>query len=84
VQRPQTLRYRPEMKQSSRKLVLRSETLCIVAPVDLARVNGGSETGRKTGCTLSTLGSDSPQNAGVLATPMFEPESPQVAPCRAT
>jgi hypothetical protein len=56
------------MKQSSRKLVLRSETLRIVAPVDLARVNGGSETGRKTGCTLSALDSDRQQNASALAT----------------
>jgi hypothetical protein len=55
------------MKQSSRKLVLRSETLRIVALVDLARVNGGSESGRKQ-CTLSTLDLDGPQNADVRAT----------------
>jgi hypothetical protein len=55
------------MKQSSRKLMLRSETLRIVAPVDLAHVNGGSETGRKQSCTPAAPDSDGQQNAGVLA-----------------
>jgi hypothetical protein len=45
VQRPERLRYRVQMKRPIRKLVVRSETIRALAPLDLTRVAGGFDTG---------------------------------------